>query len=140
VCEYVLGNVGTIKNNEPDQWSLDLGFDGPYKKPAQYWAYPWAWTSPVTNCGSCERGEPREPNIGILYVETGAWNIELLSFFSTTSPVLVIGRNRPYLPARRRRNHRPASIIVGAGARRELGLMLPRCLASWIPLAGWECT
>jgi hypothetical protein len=61
---------------------------------------------PITKCGNCER-EPRESNISRLYVEMGVWNTELLSF-STTSPALVIDWNRPHLPVRSHRNHRPA--------------------------------
>jgi hypothetical protein len=65
---------------------------------------------PFTKCGNCER----ESNISRLYVEMGVQNTKLLSFFSTTSPALVMGRNRPHLPARRRRDHRPAEYRVTA--------------------------
>jgi len=70
---------------------LGLGFDGPVLGLSM-------GLKPVTKCDSCERGEPRESNISILYAEMGI-EIELLSFFSTTSPALVIGRNRPHLPS-----------------------------------------
>jgi hypothetical protein len=68
---------------------------------------------PFAKCGNCER-EPWESNASRLYVEMGVQHTKLLSFFSTTSPALVMGRNRPHLPARRRRNHLPAEYRVTA--------------------------
>jgi hypothetical protein len=61
---------------------------------------------PITKYSNCGIGESRESSISRLYVEMGVWNAELLSL--TTSPTLVMGRNRSHPLARSRRSHRPA--------------------------------
>jgi hypothetical protein len=42
---------------------------GLYAKPAQC---SMGLDKPVTKCDGCERGEPRKPNISILYAEIGS--------------------------------------------------------------------
>src|SRR4051794_9832939 len=78
----------------PTHWSLGLGlgFDGLSQKAG--------WISPSPNVVIV-----KEENPGVKYYRASP-------FFSTTSPTLVMGRNRPHLPARSRRNHRPAEYRV----------------------------
>jgi hypothetical protein len=54
-----------------DQWSLGLGFDGLLQKAGPILGLSMGLEKPITKCGNCERGEPRESNISRLYVEMG---------------------------------------------------------------------
>jgi hypothetical protein len=99
---------------------------------------PWAWalmgfckkpTQPITKCGNCER-EPRESSITRLCVEMSVKNIQLLSFFSITSPALVIGRNCPHLPAHLSPSPSPVRSITRFARFEEARICFTECRSS----------